>query len=109
MLIGELGGLDLEDVERLLGDGGEGTQRFIPRLQQLAEMDGLVRDQAAVADSFQVLMNHPGALEEAMHNPNLVDRLHEVLNMLAVQEEPGEVATQGDEPGPSGEGPIEGQ
>lgn len=100
----------MEDVERLLGDGGGGTQRFIPRLQQLAEMDGLGGDQqAGVADSFQVLMNHPGALEEAMHNPNLVDRLREVLNMLGVQEEPGEVSTQGDEPGPSGEGPGQSQ
>lgn len=105
---GELGGLDLEDVERLLGDGDEGTQRFIPRLQQLAGMDGIGQEQLSrVADGFRVLVNHPGALEEAMHNPNFVDRLREVLNMLGVQEEAVQLPPpQGDEPGPSGPGPA---
>ncbi|GMH40157.1 hypothetical protein BSKO_08061 [Bryopsis sp. KO-2023] len=104
---GELGGLDLEDVERLLGEGEEGTQRFIPRLQRLAGMDGIGQEQLSrVADGFRVLVNHPGALEEAMHNPNFVDRLRDVLNMLGVQEEAVQVPPpQGDEPGPSGPAP----
>lgn len=53
-----------------------------------------------LSDNFDMLINdwRISALDEVMHNSNLVDRLREVLNMLGAQG-----SNQGNEAGPSGE------
>ncbi|CAD7703799.1 unnamed protein product [Ostreobium quekettii] len=101
---GELNGLDLDDLERILGTGS--NAELHPALQQLLTMEGLGPDQLdRISVNVHTLVEAATSLDEMFSSPAAIERMRDMIQSIETRQE----APQGAEeeaavqPGPSDE------
>ena len=106
--LGGLVGLDLEDVERILGDTGGARAELYPRIQQLMALEGFGPDQLDRMSANMHALGDTATLDEVFSNPMLLERVRDLLTVLDNERAQGQATDDPDQAGPSGEASRDG-